>query len=170
MRIVIDDARMLDDRARRVTREAVKAVAVDDGRVLLLESRELGDFRFPGGGVEIGETHTEALARELDEDCGMVLRSLGELYLDVVERRVAFEARGLVFEMTSHYYWCDVAAGSGKPAHDPYERELSLTPGWVEPSGALHANRNVLTSLEPPAWTRRETLVLQHLLDDLMPR
>jgi ADP-ribose pyrophosphatase YjhB (NUDIX family) len=47
----------------------VGGLAKDDGRVLLV--REDGRWLLPGGEVEAGESHGEALARELREETGL---------------------------------------------------------------------------------------------------
>jgi (d)CTP diphosphatase len=51
-----------------------------DARVLLVQA-ESGRFYLPGGRVEAGETPPEALAREVEEECGWSARigaSMGE--------------------------------------------------------------------------------------------
>ena len=61
-------------------REAARAVVLDtDGRILLVrfEFPERALWACPGGGVEPGESHEEALRRELHEETGLVLDELG---------------------------------------------------------------------------------------------
>lgn len=68
---------MKDDRvARAVGILVVAAVIERDGRILIGQ-RKTGDWNqfkweFPGGKVEIGETPRAALARELDEELGIM--------------------------------------------------------------------------------------------------
>jgi 8-oxo-dGTP diphosphatase len=53
---------------------AVSAAVFREGRVLIVRRARaplIGHFSLPGGGVEVGETLAEALARELDEEVGI---------------------------------------------------------------------------------------------------
>ena len=66
--------------------DVVAAVLIEEGRVLvsrrLATDRFGGTWEFPGGKVEVGESHAEALARELDEELGITVEA-GER-LDVI--------------------------------------------------------------------------------------
>src|SRR6188508_1950732 len=64
---------MTDTNGLRI-REAVRALVVDDDDRVLLVRFEFPDatrWALPGGGIDAGETHLDALRRELREEIGL---------------------------------------------------------------------------------------------------
>jgi 8-oxo-dGTP pyrophosphatase MutT (NUDIX family) len=147
-----------------IYRLAVKAIALFEGRVLLMRSAAGGDYKFPGGGVQHGEDVAEALSRELDEECGRVLVELGEQMLMVIERRPSSDRPGAMFEMESHYYRCVVAEADRPQRLDEYEKDLGLRPEWVSVSRAIEVNQHAVDAGRPAPWVARELTVLEWLL------
>ena len=77
----------------------VAAVCIDGGRVLLTQRPDgthlAGKWEFPGGKMEPGESPEEALAREMREECGVVVE-VGEA-LDVTYWRYPRKSVLLLF-------------------------------------------------------------------------
>lgn len=84
---------------------SVKAVIVDQGRVLLL-ANDRGEWELPGGRLDPGESETEALVREIDEELG-VAASVGP--------RLAEEAFEVVPGRTVRIvsYGCEIDPAAG---------------------------------------------------------
>ena len=137
--------------------------------LLLIYSSNVGDYKFPGGGVMEGESHAQALQREVQEECGMSLTHMGEEIGAVIEYNLALESDYAAFKMTSHYYRCDVKDGSGTQMLDTYEQQLGFKPVWMDIDQAIRLNEALLHSDHCPEWLRREIFVLQYLRQNLCP-
>ncbi|KTA94189.1 DNA mismatch repair protein MutT [Aeromonas salmonicida subsp. smithia] len=147
---------------RRLERVTVRAIVLRGDRLLLVHSRVNGDLMFPGGGIEEGECHGTALARELREECGAELVEVGALLGQTREYRAAREADYDAYYIRSFYYLCRVGEGWSEPRPQPYEVRLGFTPGWFELDDALQTNKTQLAG-PCPQWTARETRVLAEL-------
>ena len=148
---------------KAIERTAVRAVVRRGRKLLMVYSTNIGDYKFPGGGVDVGETHTQTLYREVQEECGMRLTTVGEEIGAVIEYNFASDEGFDLFKMTSHYYHCDVQDGFGLQKLDSYEQDLGFKPVWIDIDEAIQANRLLLNTPEQPEWLRREIFVLEYL-------
>ncbi len=146
-----------------IHRLAVRAIAERAGRVLLLRATVTGGYKFPGGGVETGEDPQDALARELDEECGRALVTLGAVEVVVVETHPAVDRPGAVFRMESRYFRCEVGEAVRRPRLEEYERSLGLQQAWVTPAEAIEEADRLIAGGAAPAWAARELAVLRLL-------
>ncbi|MFI5692667.1 NUDIX domain-containing protein [Kribbella sp. NPDC051586] len=148
---------------RLIERTAVRGVLFRGPELLLLASRH-GDYKFPGGGVEAGESYEVALRREFLEECGYDAVAVGAKLATTREEVPAIDAEYDVFGMTSYYFACSGGTLMGEQQLEGYEAELELTPQWVTVAAALTANRRVLESgVGVMRWLVREIAVLEWL-------
>lgn len=142
-------------------REAARAIILDGEKILLVYSDSNGDYKFPGGGVEIGESIENALVREAMEEAGVEV-SISEEFLSVTEYDEGQFDGFDIFKMLSIYFFCKIE-GETVQSLDKYEMELGFVPKWVQISKAIETNRKVMEKNIIPRWTKRETLVLEKL-------
>ncbi len=152
---VITDGRTLE-------RLTVRAVVPRGDELLLVHSRVNGDLMFPGGGIEAGESHHVALARELLEECGAELMEVGALLGETREYRAAREPGFDAYCIRSLYYLCRIGDQLVAPQPQPYEIRLGFVPGRFALDEALQTNKTQLAG-PCPQWTARETRVLAQL-------
>lgn len=93
---------------------ATKALIICDSKVLLLqESTEYkdganaGKWDVPGGRVELGQHFAESLAREVQEECGLILKNYKPVHVDEWRPTV----RGEQWQIVGVYFVCEVETG-----------------------------------------------------------
>ncbi len=156
---------------KTIFREAVRAVILRGQELLMVYSPVNGDYKFPGGGVNSGETHEQALIREVREECGVnTVSVLAECVGSVIEYDFPDEVDFDVFKMTSYYYVCQVEDGFDAQALEGYEQDLNFKPIWVDINAAILNNKQVLqnNAQKFPEWLRREIFMLEYVKQHLL--
>jgi 8-oxo-dGTP pyrophosphatase MutT (NUDIX family) len=168
----IDRSPGLVHQGRRVTREAVRAIIFKGDQLLMIHSDFDGDYKFPGGGIKAGEDHLTALTREVNEESGAVLLPDITEYGKVIEYDHPIEKQFALFVMTSYYYNCRIESQMGIQHLEGYEMDLGFRPEWISISDALAVNQTMLKEHADKVqrWVRRETQVLQILLNEYQGR
>ncbi|HHD2753676.1 TPA: NUDIX hydrolase [Clostridium perfringens] len=145
-------------------RVAIRAIILKDDKILMVKSNT-GDYKFPGGGVENGETPEETLRREVTEETGYILDEVKDEMGIIIERDRRKKKGYSLFEMTSHYYFCDVTNKKVEQSLDKYEEELGFLPIWISLDNAIKENELIIeegkSNINP--WIVRETFVLKKI-------
>ena len=146
-----------------VYRKAVRAIILRQDKVLLIHSTNVGDYKFPGGGVEKQEDDSEALRREIREECGLVLSEIKEIVIRITELSQSKESETTLFKMISEYYLCEVNNEYVTQQLDKYEEELGFIPIWITIEKAIGLNKQILKSSKDkkPSWLEREILAME---------
>jgi 8-oxo-dGTP pyrophosphatase MutT (NUDIX family) len=159
----------IDITGRTIYREAVRGIVTTGRELLMVYSSVNGDYKFPGGGIGPDETHEQALAREVKEECGATISSIETAFGKVIEYDLPLETDYDVFKMTSYYYLCRVDPKFAAQNLDQYEAELDFKPVWIDIDTALHYNRSIIDTggVNMPFWTKRETFILEQIKQQL---
>ena len=91
-------------------RDSARAIIhVGDDKLALVYATKLGYYKFPGGGIHDGEDKLVALAREVQEEVGLVLvaESVREFGVATRYQKSAL-AENTIFVQDNFYYECDV--------------------------------------------------------------
>ncbi len=123
------------------SRPSARAIIEKDGKLLLVYSRKYDYYKFPGGGIEKGETGENALIREVLEETGyrVIPESIKE-YGYVLKRQLSNIEDNTIFEQYNYYYLCEVEDMPGEQKLDDYESEEGFTAFYIEPVIAASAN------------------------------
>lgn len=148
-----------------VTRKAVKGIVIVDRKVLFIHTNK-GDYKFPGGGIQKEETTEQALSREIMEETGYKLSSIGDVICKVKEVKLDQYEKETYFIMESLYVSCEVDfKNQFEMKLDKYEKEQDFKPVFVEINEAIKNNNKLLEecseNINP--WVLRETDVLRAL-------
>lgn len=160
--IVIGDQEIEINRQKKNYREAVRAVIFQDNKILMVHSNR-GDYKLPGGGVKKEENHIEALKREVEEETGYKTNEVKDKIGIVKEISLDEYEKDAVFQMTSHYYLCEVSSAQMLQRLDDYEAELDFHPVWISLQDAIYQNENAVKKEVKNKWIHREITVLRKL-------
>jgi 8-oxo-dGTP pyrophosphatase MutT (NUDIX family) len=160
--LIIEEPNMKSDQ-HTIERVAVRAIIIENNHILLVKSNR-GDFKFPGGGIEKNESHEECLKREVREETGYIDCIVKDKVGTVIERKMDEYENNALFQMTSHYYLCELATGEKDAQQlDEYEAILDFNPKWVSLDEAIEQNEKLDDRCEQNSWLKRETFVLKQL-------
>lgn len=149
-------------------RHAVRAIVLKDNKLLMIYTCK-GDYKFPGGGIEQGESHYEALRREVIEETGYHIEKVSELVGVVIEKKPDDFDSTKIFEMRSYYYLCYIGRRQIEQTLDDYEAEQDFKPIWISLNEALEKNYELIKNYKNAlnSWAIRETFVMQELKNNL---
>lgn len=156
------DAKDYHDTVGIYEKYSVRGIIMCEGKLAMQCSRE-GEYKIPGGGMEIGESRIQALIREVHEETGLhIIENKIEELGEIVElRRDIFDPMKK-YVCHSLFYYCMIEVGK--------QDDLSLTASeiakgyelrWATPEEIYR--RNILIEKDP--WIVRDTAFVKMLME-----
>ena len=157
------DAKNYDPGAKRFVRPSVRGIILRDQTIAMVHSLKYNYYKFPGGGIEPGESYLEALCREVREESGLQVKKNTVKEYGIVPR-LERGRRGEIFVQDNFYYLCQTEEEPLSQDLDAYEAEESFTLEYVDPRRAIEINRHAPHGPKNQNMLEREARVLECLL------
>ena len=145
-------------------RYGVRAIIQRDG-LFAMQQSNTGEYKIPGGGMDKGETIAEALAREVREETGLVIKTetmqeLGEI-LDV--HKDIFDGKSKYVAHSLHYS-CDVEEELVETAMTESEIAKGFHLAWADIDTIIETNERLMKE----NWQLRDTKFLKWYKENYM--
>ena len=102
------DKKNYDSSGKVFYRPSVRSIIIRGGRVAMVHSLMYDYYKFPGGGIESGETRYQALIRETAEESGLCVVPDSIQAYGCVRRIEKSDKPGIsVFVQNNFYYFCE---------------------------------------------------------------
>ena len=148
-------------------RDSARSIIIKNGKIAMIHSLKYDYYKFPGGGIEPGESATDALIRETAEEAGLTvipdsIRDYGCVHR--IQKSTMKEDE--YFVQDNYYFLCDVEEGIKQQKLDGYESDEHFTLKYVKPETAILSNRTKDHGPKDPVMLEREARVLEILLSE----
>ncbi len=159
------DMKNYDPEGEAFVRHSARAIILRENAVAMIYSRKERYYKFPGGGIEPGETAVAAMIRETAEEAGLAVlpdtvREYGYVH------RVEKGDREPRFIQDNYYYLCQVAQETVPRKLEDYEQEAEFVLEYVTPEKAIAVNRATAGSHKYRNMLLREAQVLKKMLEE----
>jgi len=161
------DTNDYDKNGKMFIRPSSRAIIIKGSKILMVYSKKYNYYKFPGGGINDGETPIDALIRETKEETGLtVLKdSIKEFgYVHRIQKSDQDDYE--IFIQDNYYYICDVEETKVKQELDDYEEYEGFTLKEVDYQFAIDVNRYENHGPKDMLVLDREARVLEILHND----
>ena len=135
MKIVLD-MQNYNENLEEIRREAVRAIIVSEGKLLMIEDSN-GNVKFPGGGKENNETDIQTLFRETMEETGFTVNIDSVcMCLEIEEKRLSSREM-MIWHQYNRYYVCNVQGPQGNCTYSENEKRNGYHQIWCDLDAAL---------------------------------
>ena len=166
MRLLFEiDTKDYNINGKKFIRPSVRSIIIKENKVAMVHSIKYNYYKFPGGGIEEGENHNQALIRETLEESGLTIieESIKEYgYVHRIQKSELYD----VFIQDNYYYLCDVENEVKTQNLDDYESEEKFTLEYMDAREVIDINRNKKHGPKDQNMIEREAKVLELLIEE----
>ena len=166
MRLLFDmDLHDYDACTHSFVRNSARSIILRDGKVAMIHSLKYDYYKFPGGGIENGESPVDAMIRETREEAGLVVipESVREYgYVHRIQKSDSDPTE--CFVQDNFYYLCDALDDTVSQELDNYEAKENYLLEFIDPQTAIRKNRAAANTPYNRIMFEREARVLELLI------
>ena len=166
MRLLFEiDTKDYNINEKKFIRPSVRSIIIKENKVAMVHSLKYNYYKFPGGGIEEGENHNQALIRETLEESGLTIisESIKEYgYVHRIQKSELYD----VFIQDNYYYLCDVEDKVKTQNLDDYESEEKFTLEFVNAKEVIDINRKKNHGPKDQNMIEREAKILELLIKE----
>lgn len=146
-------------------RPSARAIIIKDHKVALVYSKKYDYYKFPGGGINSGESIIDALIREVKEESGLIVIKESIMEYGMVKRIHKIDDNK-IFYQENFYFLCEVLENIEAQCLDDYEDEEGFTLMFVEPNIAIEKNLSSNHPIIRKVMLERDAKVLKLLMEE----
>lgn len=166
MRLLFEmDKKDYENCTHSFVRDSARSIIISNKKLAMIHSKKYDYYKFPGGGIENGETPVAAMIRETREETGLMVKPETIKEYGYVHRIQKSDTDATeCFVQDNYYYLCQVEDEVVAQCLDTYEAQENFVLEYVAPQIAIMRNRSVGQSPYNPLMFEREAKVIELLM------
>lgn len=146
------------------SRPSVRAIVIKGDKIAVVHSKKYNYYKIPGGGLEIDESHVEALIREAREEAGLIIKreTIKEYgYVHRIQKSTTGDVD--IFIQDNYYYLCEAEDYLVDQELDDYEYEEDFSFSFEHYQKVIDCNRNIFHGPKDKNMIEREARIIELL-------